>query len=47
MVEVKFLVEVVVIVVALAVGLWWFYTNYESITRQFFDFLGNTALFAG
>jgi len=46
MVETKFLVEIVVIIVALAVALWWLFTNYQSISDQFFDFLKDIPLFS-
>lgn len=44
MVETKFLVEIVVVVVGLAVALWWLYTNYDAISKEFFDFLGTLTL---
>lgn len=46
MVETKILVELVVIIVALAVALWWLYTNYETVSQQFFDFLKDIPLFS-
>lgn len=46
MVATKFLIELVVIIVALAVALWFLYSNYQSITTQFFDFLQTVPLFA-
>lgn len=46
MVETKFLVEIVVIIVALAVALWWLYTNYQTVSEQFFDFLKEIPIFA-
>ena len=46
MVETKFLVEIIVIVVGLAVALWWLYTNYNSISTQFFDFISDIPLFS-
>lgn len=45
MVETKFLVEIVVIIVALAVALWWLYTNYQTVSEQFFGFLKEIPLF--
>lgn len=47
MVETKVLVELVVIIVGLAVALWWLYTNYQSVSQQFFDFLKDIPLFSG
>lgn len=38
MVEIKFIVEIVVVVVTLAVALYLLYTNYDTISGQFFDF---------
>ncbi len=31
MVEIKFIVEVVLVVISLAVVLWWIYTNYSGL----------------
>lgn len=48
MVEVKFLVELVIIIVSLAVALYWFFTNYQDVTGQFFNWLsGATPLITG
>lgn len=40
MVEVKFIVEIVIIIVAVAVVIFWLMSNYDSlITKQFFGYL--------
>lgn len=39
MVTVKFIVEVVLLILGLALILIYFYSNYESITKAFFDWL--------
>ena len=39
MVEKKFLAEIVIIVVAIAVTLLWVMTNYNSMSSQFFSYL--------
>ena len=35
MVEIKFLVEVVLVAITLVVVLWWIYTNYNSLVVAF------------
>jgi len=35
MVEIKFIVEVVLVVISLAIVLWWIYTNYSSLVTAF------------
>jgi hypothetical protein len=44
--ETKFLVAVVIVIVSLAVLLFWILTNYETVTKNFFDFLSGTPLLA-
>ena len=41
MVEIKFIVELVVIILGLAVALYWFWHNYQSLSEQFFGFLSS------
>lgn len=47
MVETKFLVEIVIVIVCLAVALFWVYTNYQATSGEFFDFLSDIPLFSG
>lgn len=44
--ETKLLVELIVIIVALAAIIWWVSTNYFHVTTGLFDFLGNIPLFS-
>lgn len=44
--EVKFIIEAVVIVLALAVALAWFLTQYDANTTKFFEFLNNIPIFS-
>ena len=45
MVATKLIVELVIIIVTLAVGLFWLVTNYQSISTEFFDFLSDVTIF--
>ena len=47
MVATKLIVELVVVVVTLAVALWWLWTNYSMISEQFFSFLNTISLGGG
>lgn len=42
--ETKFLVAVIIVIVSLAVLLFWIFTNYEAVTKNFFDFLSGAPL---
>jgi hypothetical protein len=46
MVEIKFIVEIVVVIVTLAVVLYLLYTNYDTISSQFFDFFKGIPFFS-
>ncbi|MEM5790442.1 MAG: hypothetical protein QXP77_00060 [Candidatus Aenigmatarchaeota archaeon] len=39
MVTVKFIIEVVLLILGLAIVLIYFYSNYESISKAFFEWL--------
>ena len=41
MVEIKFIVEVVLVIISLAIVLWWIYTNYTSLLAAFQDWVSN------
>ncbi len=43
MVEIKFIIEIAVIIASLAVLLFVFYNNYAGIADQFFGWLGGLA----
>lgn len=46
MVQIKFLVEVVVVIVTLAVAIYLLYTNYGTISDQLGDFFKSTPFFS-
>ena len=39
MVTTKFIIEVVLVVISLAVVLWWIYTNFSSLSTAFINWL--------
>jgi len=41
MVTIKFIVEVVLIVITLAIVIWWVYTNYQSLMVIFEDWINS------
>jgi hypothetical protein len=43
MVTIKFIVEVVLIVITLAVVIWWVYTNYESLITVLYGWIASMA----
>jgi hypothetical protein len=44
--EMGFVVAVVIIVVSLAVAFYWIWTNYDSVTKEFYDFIEEIPLFS-
>lgn len=41
MVEIKFIAEVVLVIIGLAVVLWWIYTNYSSLITAFVNWVSD------
>jgi hypothetical protein len=39
MVTIKFIVEVVLVIVTLVIVLWWAYTNYNNLFASFIDWI--------
>ena len=40
MVEIKFVVEMVLLIITLAIVIYWIYTNYGNVVEAFLDWLG-------